>query len=299
MDFKNILNQIEQADPEVFEKISPRRHILQSFGSKVALAAVPLALGSLFNKAYGKKTDAVVDVLNFALQLEFLEYNFYYQAVNTSGLIVNADTLEGITKIMNHEREHVNFLYSTIAAMGTPYTPPHYSGSSTSFVSPASFDFTYRGAFPSTVFADLELFLAVSQTFEDTGVRAYKGQAGNLQGTANHPYLLAALKIHSAEARHASYVRALRNAVGFTDEDGSKPKPWITGKVAAVAAVDANYGVGASGYPAEDNTTQLGVNITSLPAVSGTVSASAASEAFDEPLDKTTVGNLVANFFAA
>jgi hypothetical protein len=50
-------------------------------------------------------------------------------------------------------------------------------------------------------------FLALAQAFEDTGVRAYKGQAANLIST---DLLTAALQIH-VEARHASEVRRLRD----------------------------------------------------------------------------------------
>ena len=75
MDLKNILQEIEKADPEVYEKLSDRRGILKSFGSKVAVAALPFALGSLFKKVYGKNTDTVVAALNFARELEYFEYN--------------------------------------------------------------------------------------------------------------------------------------------------------------------------------------------------------------------------------
>jgi hypothetical protein len=53
-------------------------------------------------------------------------------------------------------------------------------------------------------FTDYQQFL---HRFEDTGVRAYKGQAANLM---SKPDLLTALQIHSVEARHASEVRRLR-----------------------------------------------------------------------------------------
>ena len=56
--------------------------------------------------------------------------------------------------------------------------------------------------------SDYSVFLEVSQVFEDTGVRAYKGQAPNLLG--NQVVLTAALGIHAVEARHASTVRFIR-----------------------------------------------------------------------------------------
>jgi len=282
MDLKNIFNQIEQADPEFYERISPRRHILKSFGSKVALAAVPLALGSLFNKAYGKTTNTATDALNFALQLEYLEYNFYEKAVNnTPGLIPTADR-GGLDKIRIHEKAHVDFLTQALSAAGaTPYTPATaYSGAD---YTPNSFDFTAGGALPNYFLTlDYTTFLVVAQTFEDTGVRAYKGQAGNLIGS---DYLLPALQIHSAEARHASHIRLLRRTKG-----DMTTKPWITGKVAPAAVVQGNYN-------GEENVTQLGINITSLPGLSSNIAVNTATEAFDEPLDKAAVFSLVSAFY--
>ena len=56
MDFRNILQEIEKTDPEVYERLNGRRHVLKSFSSKVALAALPFAIGSMFKKAYGRTT---------------------------------------------------------------------------------------------------------------------------------------------------------------------------------------------------------------------------------------------------
>src|SRR5271166_3624930 len=93
MNFKSILKEIEQTDPEVYERLSTRRHTLKSFGSKVALAALPLAIGSLFKKAYGQtsRTSTVITAMNFALEMEYLQYNFYHRCNNTGGLIPTAD----------------------------------------------------------------------------------------------------------------------------------------------------------------------------------------------------------------
>ncbi len=286
MDIKFILDEIEKADPEVYEKLSPRRDILKSFGSKVAVAAIPIAFGSLFTKAYGKTTSTVIDALNFALELEYLEYNFYYSCTNSAILSALIPTIDkaAFSTILANELAHVNFLRNAIHNAGsTPYTPTHYSGDPVtgSPIVPAAYDFTAGGAFP--VYSDYATFLTVSQAFEDTGVRAYKGQAGNLQ--SDHNILTAALQIHSVEARHAAHIRLIRRKAGAADA----PKPWITGNTAPAAAVQANYN-------GENNTMQLTVNITSLPAVTGTVSSIAATESFDEPLDSATVAGLVAPF---
>ena len=127
MNFRNILHEIEKADPEVYEKLSGRRQVLKSFGAKVAVAALPVAIGSLFKKAYGKTTGVVIDALNFALELEYFEYNYYHIANNTGGLIPATD-LPGFQTVELHEQAHVNFLITTVtAAGGTPFLPNHYN----------------------------------------------------------------------------------------------------------------------------------------------------------------------------
>lgn len=277
MNLQNIQTELENFDPEIFEKTSERRAAFKNLGSvgaRLSLAALPFALGSMFKKAYGQTTTGVIGVLNFALQLEYLEANFYIKGVATSGLVPGSD-LAALTTIRDHENAHVNFLRTAItAAGGVPYT---YTA--------AQFDFTAKGAFPD-VFSNYNTFLAVSQALEDTGVRAYKGQAGNLQGTANRAFLTAALRIHSVEARHAAHIRYMRAARGVA------VKPWITG---VVSGIDART---APNYLGEDLTVQAGVNIAGLAGVNGNISVSAATEAFDEPLTKDQVVALVTPFFA-
>jgi hypothetical protein len=268
MNFGHILNEIEQTDPEVFERTSPRRDLMKSFGTKIAIAAVPFALGSMFKKAYGQSTTSIIDVLNFALTLEYLESKFYATANGTANLIPSGFEAAAIATIGDHESAHVTFLQEAIAASGgTPVSEPN-------------FDFTAGGAFPN-VFSDYATFLAVAQTFEDTGVRAYKGQAGNL--ISNNAVLTAALNIHSVEARHASHVRQMRKANNFGDV-----KPWVTGKESGIgSAVQASYN-------GEENTTQAGVNIVNINGQN--ISVDAASEAFDEPLTKNQILQIVSPF---
>ncbi len=280
MNLFGIIEEIEKVDPEFNDRISPRRDAIKnmsSFGTKVALAAIPFALGDLFKKAYGAAASSdVIAVLNFALTLELLEATFYNDGLAASGLV--KDTAY-ITYISNDENNHVKFLTSAItAAGGTPVTANDL----------AYVDFTggsgkNNGPF-ADVFTNYQTFLAVAETFEDTGVRAYKGQAGNLLG--NQTYLTAALSIHAVEARHASAIRYLR-----ASKYGVSINPWITSTASAsndtgIPQVDANYG----GAAPENNTTQGGVSILSLPSIEGsTTSVAVASAAFDEALSQAEV----------
>lgn len=276
MNLFNIIQEIEKVDPEIHERMSPRRDAIKnitSFGSKVAVAALPFAFATMFKKAYGQASPvAVNDVLNFALKLEYLESYFYNQGAAAAGLVPASDASYFAT-IQNDESLHVKFLQSVLGAAAVPMP---------------SFDLTAKGTFP-TVLSDYNTYLAVANAFEDTGVRAYKGQAPNLLG--NQVVLTAALSIHAVEARHASAVRQIRASHGVMIT------PWITGSASisndlGVAAVDGNYA-------GENNVMQGGVNVTTLPSMSGSSTAyNIAVEAFDEPLDMVTVLGLVGPFFA-
>jgi hypothetical protein len=228
---------------------------------------------------------SIASVLNFALTLEYLESTFYNLAIaannGTSTSVIQtsaagtgstyqatpgyigATELPVFTQIQKHENAHVALLISAINALGeTPITKP-------------DFDFTggntlgHSGTF--SPFTNFQTFLAMSQAFEDTGVRAYKGQAANLQFSAQ---LVTALQIHSVEARHASEVRRIRAEKG-----------WIT--QASTTLPSAFYSV----YTGEDNLTQGGANVYAISQVDG-VSNDAATEAFDEPLDMASVVNI-------
>lgn len=279
MNLNNVFSEIEKVDPEVYERMDTRRRALKSFagiGKKLSLAALPLAFGAFFKKAYGQPAGStVVEILNYALTLEYLEAEFYKAGVSNFGAIgVPAGAAQGaITTIRDHEIAHVNFLRTAITAAGA--TPVTFTA--------ASFDFTAKGNFP-TVFSNYATFLAVAQTFEDTGVRAYKGRAGEL--VRGGDLLTAALNIHSVEARHASHIRQMRRNTG----QAPNAKPWIRGNQSEIAsaAVQASYN-------GEDNTTQATVQITGINGQT-IITADAASEAFDEGLTKAEVLAIVAPF---
>lgn len=279
MNIQQVITEIEKVDPEVYDRMNPRRKVIQQFaklGGKLALSAVPLALGSMFNKAYARGTNGtILEVLQYALTLEYLEAEFYTKAVATTGVIPAGAPTGAFTTIRDHENAHVTFLKAAITASGgTPIAKP-------------TFDFSAgngsgNGPF-KTVFSDYGLMLAVAQTFEDTGVRAYKGRAAEL--IANNDVLTAALQIHSVEARHAAHIRYMRR--NFLSN--TTIKPWITGKDTGGigAAVQASYN-------GEDLAVQAGITITNINGMN--ISVNAATEAFDEPLTDTQVLAIVDPF---
>lgn len=282
MNIISILEDIENVDGDIYERLSPRRKAMQQFykfGSKAAIAAIPFGLGAMFNKAYGQAVPAgVIAVLQYALTLEHFEYRFYQTGLDrvTTTLPIPAGAERtAIEAIRDSELKHVNFLRTVITAAGA-----------TPVAEKATYDFTAMGTFP-TVFTSYATFLAVAQVLEDTGVRAYKGRAGELKG--EKVYLTAALGIHAVEARHAAKIRYMRRV------NGQAPtiKPYITGgNDTGIAAANGNYG----GATPESTVVQAGVTITSLPGVGGNISMSAATEAFDEPLTRDEVLALVAPF---
>jgi hypothetical protein len=283
MNLQNIITEIEnKVDPELQERASSRRSALRDFvgiGGKIALSSIPVALGSFFNKSYGQSSSAtIIEILNYALTLEYLEAEFYATALTKSSITFPTDAAKNaIIKIKNDEEAHVNFLKNTIvSANGTVGVKP-------------TFSFEENSTF-GNVFADYVTFLAFAQAFEDTGVRAYKGRAKELvKGGA---YLTAALNIHSVEARHASHIRQMRRASAGGNQTGMKP--WITG------ANDSGIGASVNAvYAGEDNVAQGGVTITNLAGVSGNVSVNAATQSFDEPLTKDDVLVIAGLFIAS
>lgn len=143
-------------------------------------AVTPFVSGAL---ARGDGGD--IEVLNFALTLEYLESDFYNVKGRQVGLTGTARTYASM--FGEQEQDHVNALTATIKQLGgTPVAKP-------SFVFPAS----NPGA-----------FLALASTLENTGVGAYNGAAPSL---SSKKVLAAAGSIVQIEARHAAVINLLIN----------------------------------------------------------------------------------------
>ena len=263
----NILNFLEEFTSEnLVNKTSSRKDALKAFGSlgkKAVLASIPLGLATS-SKAYAfQDQNAATNALQLALTLEYLEAEFYMRALE-SGVLPAGGRAEAVyQQISKHETAHVEFLKA---------------GLGDNSVESPQFDFTAGGAFDpfnkngtgqEVAYAQL---LALAQAFEDTGVRAYKGQAGNLMGT---PFLTPALQIHSVEARHASEVRRLRAEVMNYDLD-QNALGWITLDKRGPGMPEATDVV----YAGEEQVTQAGVNLVETTEFD----AVAVSQAFDEPI---------------
>ena len=291
MDFFKIIDQLSEVDADVLDRFDSRRAVFSSLGTaakRSALAATPLFLGALFQKAYAGTTATAVEVLQYALALELFEQDFYAK-VKASAPYAGASTADkaAIDQIKKHEDSHVTLLRGAISGLGgTPVT-----------------GVTFKAA----VFAGLTTFktgaaatsqLGIAQLLEDTGVRAYKGRAGELLGT---DLLTVALQIHSVEARHAAKIRDMRGQRAWVNPaDDLATHPVYTSGVTPGSTPGA-FGLVVPAYttasPREDNTTQSGVDIKA--GLGATYSAADAAAAFDEflqvaeVLDNSRAGGLI------
>ena len=144
-------------------------------------------VGPFVRQAMAQGGGGDLDILNFALTLEYLEGEFYTMAVKkVQGL--GGDAKEVATTLRDNELEHVDSLIAAIKDLGgTPEKAP-------------GVDF-------ADAFASEDSFLELAQTFEDLGVGAYNGAGPLIQSTE---VLAAAGAIVQVEARHAGVIRLLR-----------------------------------------------------------------------------------------
>lgn len=244
------------------------------FGTQALMAAAPCFRTASGKEALKQSNSDAVNALQLALILEYLEAEFYIKALN-SGVLPSGRPEAVYMQISKHETAHVEFLKAGLESVGVePVFRPE-------------FDYTAGGAFAPFDTANDDAYLQLlilAQAFEDTGVRAYKGQAGNLQGT---PFLTPALRIHSVEARHAAEIRRLR--ADFLDISlDVNALPWITLDNRGPAMPPITQPV----YDGEEQVVQGGVNLVDITEF-GPIEV---SQSFDEPLTTQEVLKIVAPF---
>ena len=144
----------------------------------------PAAFGSTARAAAYEGTD--LDILNYALTLEYLESDFYATGLQ-AGLLSDRE-LEVVTPIGDHEKQHVTAVTAAVVAFGgTPVAKPKIT-------------------YPAGTFASRESFLTSASMFEELGVTAYHGQVPLIKDA---DVLSSAASIAGVESRHAAVVASL------------------------------------------------------------------------------------------
>lgn len=191
----------------------------RDFNRKLGLGAVLLGASALgggttaghaSKRADTRSSVADEDVMNFALNLEYLEAEFYLRAVRNTSLVelgvispadttgptvggkmvpnLGADAAEYIARaIGDDEMNHVKFFRSTLGSAAVKKPAINLDALGFGFASTAE-------------------FLKLARIFEDTGVSAFNGAAGLL---ADKGHLEAAARILATEAEHSGAIRFL------------------------------------------------------------------------------------------
>jgi hypothetical protein len=163
-----------------------------------------------------------VDILNYALTLEYLQASFYTETERIGALNTNA-ARRAARVLGSVERAHVRALRKVLgrSAVRRPF-------------------FNFQG----TTEAE-QRFLKTAVAFEDLAVAAYKGQAPLID---SKEVLAAAISIHSVEARHAAWMRHLFGILPAShafDEPASKPAILeIVGSTRFIASTPTTTGRG-------------------------------------------------------
>jgi hypothetical protein len=244
----------------ILENRRSRRNFLAGAGASLGAAAIlTTGCGSSPTSTNTPTTSTAAyvdaDYLNFALNLEYLEAEFYLRAATGSGLAA-ADTGSATTtvtggskvpsvsaaqqailnEIAYDEQEHVRALRSALGNNAVSRPNIDLTNSFNALASAAGIGSTF------SPFASFDAFLVGAFIFEDVGVTAYNG-AATLISTAGitSGILATAAGILAVEAYHAAYVRTTLTA--NTIAQGATAYPYL-GYANKVSALRSTLGGG-------------------------------------------------------
>ena len=193
-------------DPQIFDgkpvlqfSSETNRRSFLKYAGLVGVGA-SLVAGGVLNAPYAAANAPAVakgdlDILNYALTLEYLESDFYSTGL-AKGFLSGRE-LELITPIGDHEKQHVAGVTATIKSLGgTPVSKPKIT-------------------YPAGIFDSRDKFLATASMFEELGVTAYHGQVPLIK---SGDVLGAAASIAGVESRHAAVIATLIGGNPFPNQ---------------------------------------------------------------------------------
>lgn len=266
-------------------KAHSRRQFLAGLGITAGTAAVLGCGGYSSNPANpvtpggGGYTPTVsdTDVLNFALNLEYLEAEFYLRATTGQGLsAADSGTKPGATtggaqvnftdpaikayasEIAADELAHVRFLRQALGSAAVDKPAIDLTNSFNAAASAAGIGASFNP------FADQNSFLLGAFIFEDVGVTAYNGAVKILLNNNNTTILSAAAAIHATEAYHAAEIRTL---LVYMDDGSSTGLLATAGKISALrgSASAASGGLSAEVAPTSKTIVPCDSNSLAFP----------------------------------
>jgi hypothetical protein len=253
-------NQETQLLDEIIVK---NRRKMLTFGA-TSLAGMLLGGATRAEAATVSYTDA--DILNFALNLEYLEANFYYAAafgttidvannastaakapvITLNGTVGTAGTVSGGSKVPFTTIQVASYAIETAVEEGKHVAALQNALGSAAVAQPAinigtSFQALGSALSPAaptfTPYASDATFLLGAYIFEDVGVTAYHGAASLLTSKSN---LSVAAGILAVEAYHAGLIRT---TINYLDPDGSQGLVGVTTAISNLRAALSKAGL--------------------------------------------------------